>query len=118
VLVYDIGSIGHGASGAAAGILHPFSPKGKLTWCGLEGFAAATRLLSISEDALGESCNADTASSEQAAVVAVQNGVLRLGGHARESWDLDMNLQQLQHTTGASSSSPHLIKCSHDVHFT
>lgn len=27
VVVYDVGSIGNGASGAAAGLLHPFQPR-------------------------------------------------------------------------------------------
>lgn len=54
IVVYDVGSIGHGASGAAAGLLHPFQPKGKLAWKGLEGFEATQRLIRVSQDALGK----------------------------------------------------------------
>ena len=44
------GAIGEaGASGASAGIMHPYSPKGKMAWRGLEAFAASERLLSIAE---------------------------------------------------------------------
>lgn len=52
IVVYDVGSVGHGASGAAAGLLHPFQPKGKLVWKGMEGFEATQRLMRVSQDAL------------------------------------------------------------------
>lgn len=38
-----------GASAAAAGLLHPFTPRGKLTWLGREGFSSSLRLLDIAQ---------------------------------------------------------------------
>jgi glycine/D-amino acid oxidase-like deaminating enzyme len=52
VTVYDACGLGQGASGAAAGLLHPFSPKGKLAWMGLQGFAATETLIRAAESAL------------------------------------------------------------------
>ncbi|GMH37023.1 hypothetical protein BSKO_04896 [Bryopsis sp. KO-2023] len=49
VNLYDAHGIGAGASGAAAGILHPCSPKGKVTWNGVPAMAAALKLIHAAE---------------------------------------------------------------------
>eukprot|EP00249_Psilotum_nudum_P002689 c15815_g1_i2 orf=626-1438(-) len=49
VELYDEGGIGAGASGVSGGLLHPYSPKGKLVWKGLEGWNAALELLAVAE---------------------------------------------------------------------
>ena len=38
-----------GASAVAAGLLHPFTPRGKLMWLGREGFESSLRLLKIAQ---------------------------------------------------------------------
>lgn len=38
-----------GASAAAAGLLHPFTPRAKLTWLGREGFASSLRLIDVAQ---------------------------------------------------------------------
>ena len=38
-----------GASAAAAGLLHPFTPRAKLTWLGREGFASSSRLIDVAQ---------------------------------------------------------------------
>lgn len=49
--LYDESGIGGGASGVSGGLLHPYSPKGKLLWNGAEGWVAALKLLAIAEAA-------------------------------------------------------------------
>ncbi|KAL3149187.1 hypothetical protein ABBQ32_002016 [Trebouxia sp. C0010 RCD-2024] len=53
--LYDIAGLGSGGSGAAGGLLHPFSPKGKLLWKGQEAFEAALELIAAAEHASNES---------------------------------------------------------------
>ena len=44
-----------GASGAAAGLVHPYTAKGSLLWMGLEGLAATQRLVTVAKAALDSS---------------------------------------------------------------
>lgn len=54
VTLFDLGGIGYGASGVAAGLLHPFAgAHAKLNRFGYEGFKATRELLDVSEMALG-----------------------------------------------------------------
>jgi len=53
VELYEAGGLGSGASGAAAGLLHPFTPRGKLLWGGLDGYHATLRLVQIADEARG-----------------------------------------------------------------
>ncbi|KAF6266139.1 hypothetical protein COO60DRAFT_644965 [Scenedesmus sp. NREL 46B-D3] len=55
VTVVDAVGIGAGGSGAAAGLLHPFSPKGKLLWKAHEAMASALQLLEAAEEAAAQS---------------------------------------------------------------
>lgn len=47
--LYDIAGLGSGGSGAAGGLLHPFSPKGKLLWRGQQAFETALELIGLAE---------------------------------------------------------------------
>ncbi|MCO5594716.1 hypothetical protein L7F22_048749 [Adiantum nelumboides] len=49
--VFDEEGIGAGASGISGGLLHPYTPKGKLVWSGFEGWMAALELLKIADSA-------------------------------------------------------------------
>ena len=52
--VYDAFEVGcGGASAVAAGLLHPFTPKGSEIWSGTAGFAATTALVSRCEEFIG-----------------------------------------------------------------
>jgi glycine/D-amino acid oxidase-like deaminating enzyme len=55
VQLLDAVGLGGGASGVAAGLLHPFAPRGadKLLWRGAEGYAATCALLDVAQAALG-----------------------------------------------------------------
>ncbi len=53
VYLFDAKGIGGGASGIAAGLLHPYKVSGKLKWRGEQAMAEAEYLLQISERALG-----------------------------------------------------------------
>ncbi|CAM9820185.1 unnamed protein product, partial [Heterosigma akashiwo] len=55
VRIFDPCLVGTGgASAVAAGILHPLSPRGKLTWQGEQGFKATQELVLAAEQALQE----------------------------------------------------------------
>jgi glycine/D-amino acid oxidase-like deaminating enzyme len=47
--LFDAFGLGAGGSGAAAGLLHPFTAKGKLLWMGAEAFEEALRLVEAAE---------------------------------------------------------------------
>ena len=49
--LYDEKGIAGGASGVAAGLLHPYTPRGKIIWRGTEGVAATIRLVNAAEAA-------------------------------------------------------------------
>jgi glycine/D-amino acid oxidase-like deaminating enzyme len=55
VQLLDAVGLGGGASGVAAGLLHPFAPRGvdKLLWRGAEGYASTCALLDVAHAALG-----------------------------------------------------------------
>ncbi|GLI63662.1 hypothetical protein VaNZ11_006699 [Volvox africanus] len=50
--LYDAAGIAAGGSGAAAGLLHPYNPRGKLLWRGEEAMAAAMELVDAAEAAM------------------------------------------------------------------
>ncbi|CAD5319223.1 unnamed protein product [Arabidopsis thaliana] len=53
--VYDEVGIGGGASGVSGGLLHPYSPKGKLLWHGAECWRECLELLNVAETAASSS---------------------------------------------------------------
>jgi glycine/D-amino acid oxidase-like deaminating enzyme len=76
VTLFDSGGIGSGASGIAAGLLHPYvGASAKLNWKGKQGFEAACQLLEISSLAIGQS------------VVANDKGILRLALNEKQIRD-------------------------------
>lgn len=67
VTLFDAEGIGAGASGASAGLLHPYAgAHAKLNWRGKEGFEATCQLLSVASQALN------------APVTVEDQGILRL----------------------------------------
>jgi hypothetical protein len=77
VTVIDAHGIGNGGSGAAAGLLHPCTPKGQIAWLGRESFEAACRLIATAEAAVPE--------ATQASGAAKRRGNLSSGGSCRGS---------------------------------
>ena len=52
ITVYDVNSapgVGQGASCAPVTLLHPFTPKGKVIWKGLEGFEEMLNIMAETE---------------------------------------------------------------------
>jgi glycine/D-amino acid oxidase-like deaminating enzyme len=75
VVVFDPAGIGGGASGVAAGLLHPYvGAHSKLNWRGIEGMEATLQLINSAEKALN-------------APVASHNGMLRLAITEQQSKD-------------------------------
>ena len=67
VTLFDAKGIGRGASGVAAGLLHPFSgAHAKLNWRGREGVEATQAMLNVASEAVGRP------------VTAKNKGILRL----------------------------------------
>jgi len=64
VTLYDEAAPGAGgATAAAAGILHPLSPRGRLMWLGAEGLAEAKELLAVAQQHLEERESLEVAGS-------------------------------------------------------
>jgi glycine/D-amino acid oxidase-like deaminating enzyme len=68
--LFDEAGIGGGASGVSGGLLHPYSPKGKLLWKGREGWQAALSLLAAAEAAAARR-------SRHSKSIAWRRGILR-----------------------------------------
>jgi len=51
VTLIDEKRVAGGASGVAAGLLHPYTPRGKIIWRGTEGVAATLELVEAAENA-------------------------------------------------------------------
>jgi glycine/D-amino acid oxidase-like deaminating enzyme len=66
--LFDSHGIAAGASGVAAGLLHPYTPRGKVLWRGIEAFEDALDLVEASE----------TARSPDESPFVWRNGLLRL----------------------------------------
>eukprot|EP00891_Asterochloris_glomerata_P002033 jgi/Astpho2/2033/Aster-x0499 len=52
--LFDVAGLGAGGSGAAGGLLHPYTPKGKELWRGHEAFGEALELLKVAEQCAGD----------------------------------------------------------------
>jgi glycine/D-amino acid oxidase-like deaminating enzyme len=61
VTLFDANGIGGGASGIAAGLMHPYAgAHAKVNWRGFEGFAASMELLDLASDALKKKVYSDS----------------------------------------------------------
>ncbi len=109
VTIFDSLGVGAGASGIAAGLLHPYvGASAKLNWKGKQGFDSACRLLEISSSALGQK------------VFAEDRGILRLALTEKQIHDFQksnaledpfvewLDAEQCQSLIQGSISSPAL----------
>ncbi|CAL9222686.1 unnamed protein product [Arabidopsis halleri] len=84
--VYDEVGIGGGASGVSGGLLHPYSPKGKLLWHGAECWRECLELLNVAETAASSSYpateNGDSSESFRNFMVR-RRGILRPATNAK-----------------------------------
>lgn len=103
VVIFDSIGIGGGASGIAAGLLHPFSgAHAKLNWQGLAGMKATQQLL-------------DVAAKTLQMPVATYSGILRIAVSEEQNQDFAHCAQKYQETKWLSVSEcqkifPHLIQ--------
>eukprot|EP00850_Spirogloea_muscicola_P004361 SM000018S03726 [mRNA] locus=s18:987117:990046:+ [translate_table: standard] len=79
--------VGAGASGISGGLLHPFSPRGKLLWKGQECWRAALRLVEAAETAAQS--NSSFADCKQP--IVLRRGLLRLATEDKHSSDFRKN---------------------------
>lgn len=83
IYLFDSKGIGEGASGIAAGLLHPYTgAHAKLNWRGMEGFEATQKLLEAAKRSLGKS------------VYAENQGILRLALTAEQQSDFQQSAQK------------------------
>ncbi|CAN7013453.1 unnamed protein product [Brassica rapa subsp. trilocularis] len=83
--VYDEVGIGGGASGVSGGLLHPYSPKGKLLWHGGECWRECLELLSVAETAAASSSDAEKGDCNQSFgdFMVRRRGILRPATNAK-----------------------------------
>ncbi len=83
IYLFDSKGIGEGASGIAAGLLHPYAgAHAKLNWRGVEGFQATQKLLQVAECSLGR------------AVHAKNQGILRLALTVEQKSDFRRSVEK------------------------
>lgn len=88
VRLFDSKGIGQGASGIAAGLLHPYAgAHAKLNWRGQEGFQATKDLLNVASQALGR------------IVTAKKPGILRLALNGEQQEDFQLCAERYSHDT-------------------
>lgn len=83
--LYEAHGLGAGGSGAAAGLLHPYTPRGKLLWRGMEAFADALFLTAAAESAAAK---AAAAAGETADPFTWHHGILRPARSIKQARDL------------------------------
>ncbi len=88
VCLFDSKGIGKGASGIAAGLLHPYTgAHAKLNWKGQEGFQTTCDLLKIASDTL------------ERRVTAENQGILRLALNEEQLMDFQLCAERFPHDT-------------------
>ncbi|KAL4437088.1 hypothetical protein ABPG75_004227 [Micractinium tetrahymenae] len=113
--LYDAVGLGAGGSGAAAGLLHPYTPRGKMLWQGLAAFQDALQLLEAAEAAVQEASSgpgsSDTpAGSLQTAAgpirwpLAWRHGMLRPARSAKQARDIARFLPKDAHAAAATQA--------------
>lgn len=107
--IYDAAKPGEGgASSVAAGLLHPFTPKGREIWRGLEGYDAAVELIARVEDVAGP-CSRPSGllrlatSDEQAADLEAIASEPRAAAAMAQSW--------LTHGAACAHAGTHVGGC-------
>jgi glycine/D-amino acid oxidase-like deaminating enzyme len=100
--LFDAHGLGAGGSGAAAGLLHPYTPRGKLLWQGLPAFQASLDLVNAAEEA--RTAVVDTKgleNSKKRRQFVWRHGLLRPARTAKQAKDFS---KAPSSTSGSSSS--------------
>ncbi|CAI0395022.1 unnamed protein product [Linum tenue] len=88
--LFDEAGIGGGASGVSGGLLHPYSPKGKLLWRGAECWKETLRLLNVAEMAARHSKDSNETSD---GLIVRRRGILRPAVNMKNSEIMTENAQ-------------------------
>ena len=100
VTLIDEKGVAGGASGVAAGLLHPYTPRGKIIWRGTEGVAATLELVEAAENAErvmeaaarlergGDDVSRPTVSPRRGRAIARRAGVCRPARSLKQARDL------------------------------
>lgn len=96
--IYDEVGIGGGASGVSGGLLHPYSPKGKLLWNGAECWEEALKLITVAEaSVISELPIGEIDSENKQHTVAEpfvwRRGILRIAATAKNVYDMKKGAQ-------------------------
>eukprot|EP00198_Chlamydomonas_reinhardtii_P010373 XP_001699710.1 FAD-dependent oxidoreductase [Chlamydomonas reinhardtii] len=106
--LYDAAGIAAGGSGAAAGLLHPYSPRGKLLWRGREAMDEAMQLVAAAEaaHAFAEGCPPGPEPASSGPFVW-RHGLLRPAASAKQSADF---AKAAQATVGAGQQAAPVVR--------
>ncbi|CAN1166602.1 hypothetical protein LINPERHAP2_LOCUS26787 [Linum perenne] len=88
--LYDEAGIGGGASGVSGGLLHPYSPKGKLLWRGSECWNETSKLLKVAEMA---GLHSKDSSQHSHGSIVRRRGILRPGVNVKNLETMADNAQ-------------------------
>ncbi|XP_020587150.1 uncharacterized protein LOC110029269 [Phalaenopsis equestris] len=94
--IYDESGLGGGASGISGGLLHPYSPKGKLLWRGSESWGECLKLLAAAERALELSYSSKLGHDQSCSLdgpIILRRGILRPGTNETNVEILKANAQ-------------------------
>ena len=99
--LYDAFGLGSGGSGAAAGLLHPYTPRGKVLWNGLEAFKDAVQLVDAAQDAVSSS---STEEEEKKKEFVWRHGLLRPARNPKQARDFAKNVSKDAETAQATKA--------------
>jgi glycine/D-amino acid oxidase-like deaminating enzyme len=86
--LFDAYGLGAGGSGAAAGLLHPYTPRGKLLWQGLPAFKASLDLVNAAEEAFTNVLDSELGEkSKKRRQFVWRHGLLRPARTAKQAKD-------------------------------
>ena len=103
IRLYDAFGIGAGGSGVAAGLLHPYTPRGKVLWQGREAFQDALHLIEAAESANG---------TEDSPFVW-RHGLLRPARQLKQAQQFAKHI--ISHPHGAELAEEMGARCIYDV---
>lgn len=120
--LFDARALGAGASGAAAGILHPYNSRGNLLWNGLAAFQEALNLVQAAEQAMLVIAKEEDDTEEKKAGDALpfvwRHGVVRPARDDKQAKSIERNLTQKKDDTTLAEllTADALSKCVPGLH--
>ncbi|KAL4528602.1 hypothetical protein Ndes2437A_g03161 [Nannochloris sp. 'desiccata'] len=103
--LFDAYGLGAGGSGAAAGLLHPYTPRGKLLWQGLPAFQASLDLVNAAEEAHNVLNNKFENKTRKRKQFVWRHGLLRPARTAKQAKDFSRHSTSKKNDLGSKDES-------------